>query len=58
MVEAHHHSAEHQQGSFHKTENCQTVLKYAVPNFGDKLLFVSFQQICFAFRILTENTEN
>jgi len=44
MVEAHHRSAKHQWGSFHKTESIQTFLKHAIPDFADKLLFVSFQQ--------------
>jgi len=45
MVEAHRRSAKHQRGSFHETESDQTFLKHAVPDFPDKLLSVSFQQI-------------
>jgi len=44
MVQAHHHSAKHQWGSFHETESSQTFLKDAMPDFTDKLLFVSIQQ--------------
>jgi len=29
MVEAHHRSAKHKRGSFHKTESSQTFLKHA-----------------------------
>ena len=44
MVEAHRHSAKYQRGLFHKIEISQTFLKYALPYFADKLLFVSYQQ--------------
>ena len=30
--------------SFHETESSQTFLKHAIPDFADKLFFVSFQQ--------------
>ena len=44
MVEAHGRSAKHRWGSFHETESSQTFLKHAIPDFADKLLFVSFQR--------------
>jgi len=44
MVEVHHCSAKHQQGSFHESESRQTVFDHAVADFADKLLFVSLQQ--------------
>jgi len=44
MVEAHRRSAKHQPRSFLETESSQTFLKHAIPDFADKLLFVSFQQ--------------
>ena len=45
LVEAHRRSAKHQRYSFHETGSGQTFIKYAVPDFADQLLFVSFQQI-------------
>jgi len=44
MVEAYRRSAKYERGSFHKTESSQTFLKHAIPDFANKLLFVSFQQ--------------
>jgi len=44
VVETHRLSAKHQRGSFHETESSQTFLKHAVPDFAEKILFVSFQQ--------------
>jgi len=44
MVEAHRPSAKHERGSFHETERNQTFLRRAIPDFADKLLFVSLQQ--------------
>jgi len=44
VVEAHRRSAKYQRGSFHETESSQTFLTHAIPDFADKLLFVSFQQ--------------
>jgi len=44
MMEAHHCSAKHQWGSFHETESEPDILKHAIPDFADELLFVSFQQ--------------
>jgi len=41
MVETHRCSAKHH---LHETESSQTFLKHAIPDFADKLLFVSFQQ--------------
>jgi len=37
MVEAHRRSAKHQRGSFHETESSQTFLKYAMPDFANKM---------------------
>jgi len=48
IVEAHRHSAKHQQSSFHEIEN-RTLLKHAVLDFADKLLFVPLQTYQFVF---------
>jgi len=70
MVEAYWHSAKHQRDLFHENESSQAFLKHAIPDFADKLLFVSFQQNkpiahflilymkCIVFRMSTENAEN
>ena len=45
-MEAHHRSAKHQCDSFHETESEPDIFEtcYRLPDFADKLLFVSFQQ--------------
>jgi len=62
VVEAHRRSAKHQRGLFHETKSSQTFLERAIPDFADKLRFVSFNTpyeyaLYYAFQLKTQKMD-